>query len=490
MSDLQSTLKTAMAGRSMVRLTRTIEVGGADGYVMGVSDLWTLLLIIGDGVTYEGFQAFRLRDVVSLENPSPRASFYQAVLRKRGLRRSRRPRVDLTSTQSLVRSAAAHFPLITIHREKADPEICHIGRITAVSATALSLLEVNPDATWEQAATTLRIGQITRVDFGGPYEDALALVAPSASISGCHEMRASNALDRTVNHCERTTLAKAGKIVLLGVTFALLLGSCSLVPPAVIDECRSAMTLAPEVSQASIILVGEVHGTNEAPRFVGDLASSLLAERKSLTIGLEIPQNLTSVLRRYLNSNGDENARRDLFSSTHWSRDASRQDGRASRAMYELIERMRKLRHQGAQVDVAGFDLSADIRSSPEEIARIMSTRDQQLADGATRLKKPGQTLLLLAGNLHAVKYPADAPFPAKGKMASLMALPPLSIAVRHRGGEYWACVPRCGIQQGRPGYTDAGLDGRIIIERSRGYDGFAYLGPITASVPATMSRP
>jgi hypothetical protein len=284
----------------------------------------------------------------------------------------------------------------------------------------------------------------------------------------------------------RFKLAFAAKMVLLGLIIALA-GGCSPPTRRVAGECSSSITLAPEVSQASTILIGEVHGTNEAPRLVGDLACSLLARGKALTIGLEFPQDLTSDLRRYLNSAGDDDARRELFSSRHWSRDASRQDGRASRAIYELIERMRQLRRGGAQVDLAGFDASPEIRGSPEEIARTRSARNQTMADAATSLKKPGETLLLLAGNLHAVKYPAEAPFPAKGTMASLMSVPPLAIAIRHRGGEFWACVPRCGVQQGRPGYADPGLDGRIVLERSQGYDGFAYLGPITASVPATM---
>ena len=40
----------------------------------------------------------------------------------------------------------------------------------------LSLLEINPDATWDTLPTTCRVSEITRVDFGGDYEGALDLV--------------------------------------------------------------------------------------------------------------------------------------------------------------------------------------------------------------------------------------------------------------------------------------------------------------------------
>jgi hypothetical protein len=37
--------------------------------------------------------------------------------------------------------------------------------------------EIDPDAAWRREPSEYRISQITRVDFGGGYEEALALVA-------------------------------------------------------------------------------------------------------------------------------------------------------------------------------------------------------------------------------------------------------------------------------------------------------------------------
>lgn len=182
-TQLRAKLAAATASRSLVRMTRKVGSGAVDGYVVNSSEQWLLLLFVGDGVSYEGFQAFRLQDVASLEVPSPRKAFYEAVLRKRGLRRPRTPGLDLSSTQELIHSAGKRFPLITLHREKADPDVCHIGQVVSTSSASVSILEVTPDATWSESPSVYRLAQITRVDFGGPYEEALALIAVTANPS-------------------------------------------------------------------------------------------------------------------------------------------------------------------------------------------------------------------------------------------------------------------------------------------------------------------
>ena len=54
--------------------------------------------------------------------------------------------------------------------------MCHIGRVVGVNKDNVSLLEIGPDACWEDVVTDYRTREITRIDFGGAYEDALILV--------------------------------------------------------------------------------------------------------------------------------------------------------------------------------------------------------------------------------------------------------------------------------------------------------------------------
>ena len=65
---------------------------------------------------------------------------------------------------------------MTIHREKVDPDVCWIGRVLGVEGGSVSLLEIDPKATWKKTPTCYRLREITRVNFGGDYENALHLV--------------------------------------------------------------------------------------------------------------------------------------------------------------------------------------------------------------------------------------------------------------------------------------------------------------------------
>ena len=91
----------------------------------------------------------------------------------------RKPRVSVASIKELLLSANHVFPLVTIHREHMDPDVCSIGRVVGIDRGHVSLLQINPDATWEKTPTDYRLSEITRVNFGGDYEDALAIVGGS-----------------------------------------------------------------------------------------------------------------------------------------------------------------------------------------------------------------------------------------------------------------------------------------------------------------------
>jgi hypothetical protein len=125
----------------------------------------------------------RLSDVRRLSVPSPYAGFAVAALLKRGERIERKPRISLKSTDQLLRSANRLFPLVTIHQERVNPDTCKIGRVVGVSKSHVSLLEIGPDAVWEEKPTEIPLRRITRVDFGGGYEDALHIVGGAPRLS-------------------------------------------------------------------------------------------------------------------------------------------------------------------------------------------------------------------------------------------------------------------------------------------------------------------
>lgn len=185
-TDLRRQLLGAKRCSTLVRIERTLEEGWVHGYVIDVGSEFFLMLIVENGVRYNGFGAFRIRDIKRLSVPEPHASFAEAALRLRGLRRPAKPRVTVSSLRDLLRSASRRFPLITIYRERIEPDACWIGQLVDVNPRQLSLLEITPDATWEETPSIYKCREITRVDFAGEYEEALLLVggrAPAISPS-------------------------------------------------------------------------------------------------------------------------------------------------------------------------------------------------------------------------------------------------------------------------------------------------------------------
>ncbi len=167
--------------RVLIRFTRSLEQGSVMGYVLATGPRFFLLALVDEGIRFNGFQCLRLEDVRNLQVPAECATFVEKALKLRGEKRPRTPRISVQSIQELLKTAGRIFPIVTIHREKADPDVCHIGRVLSASESDVSILEIGPDASWDDEALNYRTKQITRVDLGGDYEQALILVASSVA---------------------------------------------------------------------------------------------------------------------------------------------------------------------------------------------------------------------------------------------------------------------------------------------------------------------
>jgi hypothetical protein len=146
-----------------------------EGYVLDIGQHFFLLTLV-DEICFNGFSCLRLRDIRNLQVPAKYAAFIEAGLKKRGQRKPKKPRVSVRGLPELLLSANEAFPLLTIHRESVDPDVCNIGRLAGLRRGRVALLEIGPDATWDAKPEEYSLNQITRIDFGGGYEEALHLV--------------------------------------------------------------------------------------------------------------------------------------------------------------------------------------------------------------------------------------------------------------------------------------------------------------------------
>lgn len=175
--QVRADLVAAQASRTLVRVRRSVEEGWAAGWVVGVGPQLFALSVVSDSILFNGFQVFRIRDVSSVEVPSPHAAFIETALRLRGQIAPQDPPIDLSDLQSALTSASAAFPLVAVHQEIEDPDVCFIGTVQQIADGKLFLKTVSPDGQWDGEQETITVSDITRIDFGGLYEQALSLVA-------------------------------------------------------------------------------------------------------------------------------------------------------------------------------------------------------------------------------------------------------------------------------------------------------------------------
>jgi hypothetical protein len=162
----------------IVRIDRSPEIEDEmDGYVVGVSELFVMLHVLDpDVMNLNGYIVLRREDIRRYRIRDDGEFFLHRALKLKGIEPVLQPQINLLDFPELLASANERFPLITIHREIMNPETCFIGRVQKQTDKTVTLEEISPAAKWERTRR-YNFKDITRIDFGGGYEEALALVA-------------------------------------------------------------------------------------------------------------------------------------------------------------------------------------------------------------------------------------------------------------------------------------------------------------------------
>lgn len=255
------------------------------------------------------------------------------------------------------------------------------------------------------------------------------------------------------------------------------------------------------------VVFGELHGTEESPAFVGNLACALAVKGERLLVAVE------------------HNAEYDAAFQAAWRLPpaqftaelqkagwAGRNDGVASKAMLQMLVRLHALKQRGRSINIVAFNGARDDAQrarlsdlpgqGPHEAAQAENIRTAANA-------RPYDRVLILVGNIHARKLPVD--FRGVQFKPMVMQLAPaetiVALNMRTADGSSWGCRLKQGLtpEKGKPlpqGAITCGpypmkeqLDlhqapfvalGDFPQEKSDGnYDGFFWLGTVHASAPA-----
>jgi hypothetical protein len=255
------------------------------------------------------------------------------------------------------------------------------------------------------------------------------------------------------------------------------------------DPCKGGAALPAKLLEpGGALLFGESHGTKELPAFFGE-AVCWTSGALPVQAGLEVPGAEQGRVETFLASPGAATDVEALTAGPFWT--TSSPDGRTSKAMVALLDRLRRLRVEGRPIEVFLFDI---------DDSSDMAGRDRAMADTiAARVGAHAEALtMVLVGNLHAQKNkgtPSDPDFEPMGWHLAGAGVRVVSLNHAAPAGTAWTCqpapgsAPDCGSHAfpGTPPLPSGRTIGIEILAEptTEGYDGFFATPTMTASPPA-----
>lgn len=172
-------LKTVMDRGLAVEIDRSeLDEDSLLGFLVDVNERLAVMQVLSEDIRLNGYAVIRTDDIERFrEADAELHQFYVRALELRGQRPSLPSDVRFDDIEQLLSSVHAGFDLVTVHTEEVDPDACYIGQVVKIQDGEVALIEISISAEWFDEPEVYKLADITRIDFGGQYEEALWLVA-------------------------------------------------------------------------------------------------------------------------------------------------------------------------------------------------------------------------------------------------------------------------------------------------------------------------
>lgn len=178
-------LSAAIGADELVRVERHAEPAALyTGFVLAVGQRWALLARTAEGGHPDGHIAFRLRDVGAVRRDTSFESRAAKMLPSW-------PRsapvalesLDLDTTRGMLQTLVPQDELVAVQYRDVAAGLS-VGLVERVSRHHLALVEIGPDASWDDEPTSSRSHRLSVVEIGSRYLQSLAMVAAAAPRHG------------------------------------------------------------------------------------------------------------------------------------------------------------------------------------------------------------------------------------------------------------------------------------------------------------------
>ncbi|MFT2109576.1 hypothetical protein [Marinomonas sp. 2405UD68-3] len=171
-------LEKARTRNNLVRIFREDLEGPdswSDGFVVAANEEMVVIQLLDESIRLNGYQILFLEDISDFVHPAPFNDFQKRVLELRG-EEVDVPKFELGDLGQLLIDISEEYGLVTLHREESESDSCEIGRVLKSDEVTYELEEIGSDARWFDDTYEYDLYDITRIEFGGAYEEALLLV--------------------------------------------------------------------------------------------------------------------------------------------------------------------------------------------------------------------------------------------------------------------------------------------------------------------------
>jgi hypothetical protein len=176
--SVSARLEHAQEHQLLVRVRRWIpDADPLDGFVVGIGRKWVVLQRVMLRCDFDGWQLFRLKDVQSMSMDPDPGCFEVRALKARTLWPPSAPELSLDDAVAVLETVSSASMMVSVYDEYDKTDACWIGAVTSVDESKLRLLEVDTLGEWKRKPRTIDPADVTRLEFGGRYEEALSLAA-------------------------------------------------------------------------------------------------------------------------------------------------------------------------------------------------------------------------------------------------------------------------------------------------------------------------
>lgn len=186
--SFHSCLSTHAGTDRILKFERTrLEPGYSQGFLLSATPDFVLIGRISDDYALDGFTIYRTDTIDRYCVMTERHDLIHHSLRrlhgKDYLKKALRfPLASFTHIDQLP-LLQKHFPLLTIHIEEIRDDACWIGTIAKMTPRCLYLDMIGTEGEWCDRRR-FRLADITRIDVGARYEEALWAYAKEGETKG------------------------------------------------------------------------------------------------------------------------------------------------------------------------------------------------------------------------------------------------------------------------------------------------------------------